>query len=101
MQCVASAVKTSPSSQNQNISSRDTVILGGANRVVERGLKMEQACDVIISYHMMYSDFFRITQKSNIDPKANNIDFNIKVLLVLLQSVYFKALNAHKMTRND
>lgn len=50
---------------------------------------------------MMYSDFFRVTQKSNIDPKANNIDFNIKELLVLLQSVYFKALNAHKMTRND
>lgn len=80
MQCVASAIKPSPSTQNQNISSRDTVILGGANRVVERGLKMEQACDVIISYHMMYSDFFRVTQKS---------------------SVYFKALNAHKMTRND
>lgn len=68
---------------------------------MERGLNIEQACDVIISYHMMYSDFFRVTQKSNIDPKANNIDFNIKELLVSLQSVYFKALNAHKMPRND
>lgn len=50
---------------------------------------------------MMYSDFFRVTQKSNIELKANNTDFNIKELLVSLQSVYFKALNAHKMPRND
>lgn len=72
MQCVASAVKPSPSSQNQNISSRDTVILGGANRVVERGLKMEQACDVIISYHMMYSDFSESRKSRTLTPKQKH-----------------------------
>lgn len=60
---------------------------------------MEQACDVIISHHMMYSDFFRVTQKSNIDPKAKKLILTLKNCWSHY-SVYFKALNAHKMPRN-